>query len=273
MKPEQISPDAGRLERFRLAKQGELKRLERLAREGALPAPYSGKRPSFRAALSARAGRLPAVVAEYKRASPSRGAIALHLEPEEVARQYAEAGAACLSVLTEETFFQGAPAFLSRMAEVGRPLLRKDFLFDPLQVIQTAALPASALLLIVRLTPDPDLLRRLRKQAESFGLEAIVEVFDADDLACARASGASLIQVNARDLETFSVDRTACLQLADRHRGDREGKGELWIAASGMKTTAHLVEARTHGYDAVLMGTALMEGGHPGSALRNILTP
>lgn len=273
MKLKQISHSPGQLERFRIAKQEELKRLERLAREEALPAPYSGKRPLFRAALHAHAGRLPAVIAEYKRASPSRGAISLNLEPEEVGRQYAKAGATCLSVLTEETFFQGSLDFLARMAAVELPLLRKDFLFDPLQIVQTAAFPASALLLIVRLTPDPERLRHLREQAESFGMEAIVEVFDADDLARARASGATLLQVNARDLETFSVDRTACLRLADRHRGDGDGRGELWIAASGMKTMQHLIEARAHGYDAVLMGTALMEGGQPGLALRRLLDP
>ena len=98
--------------------------------------------------------------------------------PEEAAKQYAEAGASCLSVLTEETYFKGTLGYLKRMSAPGLPLLRKDFIFDRLQVAATAATPASALLLIVRLTPDAALLRSLREQAEAHGIDAVVEIFD-----------------------------------------------------------------------------------------------
>ena len=153
----------------------------------------------------------------------------------------------------------------------GLPLLRKDFLFHPLQIAETAATPASALLLIVRLTPDVALLRRLREEAEGFGLDAVVEVFDAADLALARAAGSRIIQVNARDLESFAVDRAACLRLADAFRHDANGREEIWIAASGLERREHLTAAADAGFDAVLLGTALMRGGRPGEALRAIL--
>ena len=134
---------------------------------------------------------------------------------------------------------------------------------------QTGATPASALLLIVRLTPEVRLLRALREQAEALGLEAVVEVFDAADLALARDAGATLIQVNARDLETLDVDRSACLRLAEAQRP--KGRGETWIAASGMSEAAHLRQAADCGYDAALLGTALMQSGRPGEALRRLL--
>lgn len=270
------------LARFRDAKQLEIAELERLEGQGLLPLP-AASRPSFTQALlcpGRRNNGLPAVVAEYKRASPSRGDIAPALLPEDVARQYAEAGAACISVLTEEAHFKGSLAHLERTAGAGLPLLRKDFLFHPLQIARTAATPASALLLIVRLTPDVRLLRDLREEAERFGLEAVVEVFDATDLKIARDAGAALIQVNARNLESFAVDRNACLRLAEtfRHQSARaegggERGGEVWIAASGMERREHLRAAAEAGFDAALIGTALMEGGEPGRALRALLPP
>lgn len=266
MQPER---DAGQgLERFRRAKRPQILALERLADSGTLPAPWERTRPSFRSALHVAEG-LPAVIAEYKRASPSRGIIALDLDPAEVAAQYAAAGAACLSVLTEEMHFRGRREYLFRMEGAGLPMLRKDFIFHPLQVAETAATPASALLLIVRLTPDVRLLRELREQAEGFGLDAAVEICNADELALARASGARIIQVNNRDLTTLIVDRSRCLQLAEKHRA--QGRYECWIAASGMSETVHLREAADSGFDAVLLGTALMQEGRPGKALAALL--
>lgn len=265
--------EAAALQRFRDAKRGEIARLTAQAAAGRLPAPFSGARPSFREALRLRPDGLPAVIAEYKRASPSAGDIAPDLLPEDVAGQYAAEGAACLSVLTEEAHFRGDLAFLDRMGRMacGLPMLRKDFLFHPLQVAETAATPAAALLLIVRLTPDAALLRRLREEAEGYGMDAVVEVFDAADLALARAAGSRIIQVNARDLERFTVDRAACLRLAEAFRHDAHGRGERWIAASGMDRREHLRAAADAGFDAVLLGTALMRGGRPGEALRALL--
>lgn len=261
------------LERFVEAKRDEIVRLERMGAEAFLPWP--GARPSFRRALCAKGEGPLAVVAEYKRASPSRGVICESLSPEDAAGQYAEAGASALSVLTEERYFHGAPAYLFRMAEsmeasgAGLPMLRKDFIFHPLQVAATLATPASALLLIVRLIPDVRLLRDLREKAEAGGLDAVVEVFDARDVALARESGADIIQVNARDLVSFRVDRDACLKLAEAcpPKG-----GEIWIAASGIRCRRDLEDAAGAGFKAALVGTALMENGRPGRALRCLLS-
>lgn len=263
------------LERFRKAKEAEVEALRALEAQRALPSVYEGQRPDFAAALTLRTPGSPlAVVAEYKRASPSRGVICESLDVEEVARQYAAAGASAVSVLTEETFFRGRLEYLARAADPALyngprvPLLRKDFIFDPLQVRATAATPASALLLIVRLTPDAATLRALREQAESYGIQAVVEIFDAEDLRLARESGARIIQVNARDLESLAVDRDACLQLI---QACPPAKGELWIAASGMSSAEHLLAAASAGYHAALVGSALMEGGTPGEALAALL--
>ena len=260
-----------RLERFHQAKQAEVAALRLAAERGTLPEPLTSPRPDFAAALSLPALGAPlAVVAEYKRASPSRGVIREDLDVEEVVRQYAAAGADALSILTEETWFHGRLDFLTRAAAPGLypaaplPLLRKDFIFDSLQVRATAATPASALLLIVRRTPEARLLRQLREEAEGFGLHAVVEIFDAADLRLARESGARIIQVNARDLQTFAVDRAACLSLA---RSCPPENGEIWVAASGISHAEHLVQAAEAGYQAALVGTALMEQGKPGAAL------
>ena len=176
-----------------------------------------------------------------------------------------------MSVLTEEKYFAGSMDFLSRAAKATRnslPILRKDFIFDLLQVEATAATAAAAILLIVRLTPDVKTLRNLRERAEDFGLASVVEVFDKDDLHMARESGATIIQVNARDLKTFRVNREDCLNLP---RQVPPLPGEIWIAASGIENNAHLCEARDAGFTAALVGTALMRGGRPGLALKQLL--
>ena len=260
------------LERFVEAKREEIARLERAGEEAFTPWP--GRRPSFRAALAAGGpGPLP-VVAEYKRASPSRGVICESLDPEEAALQYAAAGATALSVLTEERYFCGSLPYLSRVVRAmegaghALPVLRKDFIFHPLQVAATLAGPASALLLIVRLTPDERLLRDMREAAEAQGADAVVEVFDERDVAVARESGARIIQVNARDLVSLKVDREASLRLPETCR---PRPGELWVAASGMHCRADLEAAARAGFHAALVGSALMEEGRPGEALRRLL--
>ncbi len=277
------------LTRFYQAKQAEIAALEGIDFEALAPWPLP--RPSFLQALeNGRGGILP-VIAEYKRASPSRGTICESLEPEEAAREYVENGASALSVLTEERYFRGRLSFIRRIAammEAERtlettghkgahskvllppvPILRKDFLFHPAQVAATLATPASALLLIVRLTPDARVLRDLREQAERGGVQAVVEVFDARDLALARESGARIVQVNARDLETLKVDKEACLRFIESL--PPQG-GERWIAASGISCRKDLEAAAKAGYHAALVGSALMEHGTPGADLRRLLT-
>ena len=246
------------LEKFRIAKAAEIAMLVAQEAAGTLPAPLAGPRPSFSAALLG--GKSPVVIAEYKRASPSLGDINLDVEPEDVAAAYAVAGASAISVLTEEEWFKGSLAFLPRMLGPGLPLLRKDFILHPLQVVQTAATPASAYLLIVRMLPG-SLLQELLALGRQYGLEAVVEVFDATDLARAQAAGASIIQVNNRDLDTLKTDTAISQALITAKR-----PGECWITASGISSAEQLHSLLSLGYDAALVGSALMAGDAPGGA-------
>lgn len=253
------------LERFRKAKLAEIEALKKCG----VPAPSRKARPDFVLPLR-RAGQI-AVIAEYKRASPSRGMIRSDLPVEEAARQYMACGAAAMSILTEETWFRGNLDFLEvacQATDGALPLLRKDFIFDPVQIAATAATPASALLLIARMLPGAASLRDLRERAEAYGIAAVVEVFNREDLAVAREAGAKIIQVNARDLDTLKVSRSACLELIAEGRPEA---GETWIAASGMSEPEHLAAARSAGFHAALVGSSLMEQESPGEALEKLL--
>lgn len=253
------------LTKFRQAKQAEIADLKQnpLAPESYAPI----KRANFGAAI-----RLPdkiAVIAEYKRASPSKGLIRSDLNVEDVAVQYEQAGAAAISILTEQTYFDGNLDYLAVASKVcSRPLLRKDFIFDICQIDATARTPAAALLLITRLYQSPAELGRLIERAESYGMDAVVEIFDANDLAMARDAGASIIQINSRDLQSLKVDRRASLELIAQAKPQ---KHETWIAASGIDKPVHLKEAREAGFNAVLVGGALMASGQPGANLEALL--
>jgi len=248
------------LEKFRQAKAAEIERLLALEDEGRMLPPFEGERPDFlRALWDAGPG---AVIAEYKRASPSRGDINLGVTPEAAAEAYREAGAAALSVLTEEAHFKGSLDFLARMAPAGLPLLRKDFLLHPVQVIQTAATPASAFLLIARMC-DQEELREMLGLGMAFDLPAVVEVFDEADLDKAQALDPDIIQVNSRDLDTLTTDLARAERL-----GRLKPEGQLWIAASGIATQGDVERMVQAGFDAVLVGTSLMSGADPGAALK-----
>jgi indole-3-glycerol phosphate synthase len=151
------------------------------------------------------------------------------------------------------------------MTGPGLPLLRKDFLCHPLQVEHSAATPASAVLLIARMLND-DALRELLRRSLDFGLTPVTEVFNEQDLGRARASGASVIQVNNRDLETLRVDAGLSLRLV----AEKEA-GEFWITASGIRGHGDLLAAAASGFDAALIGTALMRCANPGKALAALL--
>lgn len=252
------------LERFRKAKLAEIDALQALAEAGELPAPLPGPRLSL--SLSLTQNGPGAVIAEYKRASPSRGDINLDLAPADAACIYAEAGAAALSVLTEEEHFKGRLDYLEAMACAGLPMLRKDFLFHPLQVRATAATPASAYLLIARMFPTVAGLELCLGEGGPLGLEAVVEVFDDDDLALAREAGAGIIQVNNRDLQTLETDMdNARRMIARRH------PGEVWICASGIDGPEAAREMADLGYDGLLVGTSLMAAQNPGKALKELI--
>ena len=253
------------LERFRAAKAAEIAKLVQDEAAGLLEAPLAAPRPSFSAALRTAPHGRCSVIAEYKRASPSAGVINTSLTPEDAALLYAKGGASALSCLTEETYFQGRLEYLGRMATCGLPVLRKDFLFDRRQIAATAATAASALLLIVRMFNDPAELTNMVEQTLGLGLEPVVEIFDEQDLAMARAAGSQIIQVNTRDLDTLAVDPENARRLIAARRPE-----ECWICASGIRTAENVSEMAGRGYDAVLVGTALMAVEHPDVALAEL---
>lgn len=252
------------LERFKAAKANEVHRLEQQDANGNLPQPLPGSRPSLKAQLKQSA--TPAVVAEYKRASPSYGVINPRLGAREAAEAYTAGGAAGISILTEHQYFQGSLAFLERAHSVGLPLLRKDFLFHPLQIQETAATPAAAVLLIVRyFLKAPETLAALVSQAQSYGLETVVEVFAAEEIELARQAGADIIQVNNRDLDTLEVRLERSLEL-----GKQKNTNEVWISASGITAFETVQALDRAGYDGVLVGTWLMQQPDPAGAVRGL---
>jgi indole-3-glycerol phosphate synthase len=260
--------ERGGLSGLELFKAAKAKEIESLLRLKTASEPGEGPGPCLRQALEAgRRRRGLAVIAEYKRASPSLGDINLNLSPERAAEGYRRADA--ISVLTEETYFKGSLSFIDRMTSPGLPILRKDFIFHPLQIAATAATKASAVLLIVRLTPEAAALRELRLAALRAGLEAVVEVFDESDLLTARACGATIIQVNRRDLSSLTLGGERRLNLIEKYP---PLPGEFWIAASGLKTAEDLRAVAAAGFSAVLIGSALMASPCPGQALDELLT-
>ncbi|MCF8038361.1 MAG: indole-3-glycerol-phosphate synthase [Desulfohalobiaceae bacterium] len=252
------------LNRFKEAKQAEIEKLKEQHRAGALPEIFSGQRPSLAKALSPP-GQL-AIMAEYKPASPSRGVINPDVTPAEMAAVFSRGRAGAVSVLTEESYFQSSLACLGEMQATGLPLLRKDFILDPLQVRQTAATPASALLLIVRMFfYQPEVLAGLHRESARLGLETVVEVFDRQDLEMARRIGARIIQVNNRDLSSLEVDLETSRELIRQKHKD-----ELWISASGISRGEQVREMAGLGFNACLVGTALMAGRDPLGKLKEL---
>jgi indole-3-glycerol phosphate synthase len=221
----------------------------------------------FRAAL-ARAPR-PRIVAEIKRRSPSRGEIRPDFDPAACAKAYAESGAAAISVLTDARWFGGHPdhlAIVRRSAAL--PILRKDFVVDAYQVDEARLLGADAVLLIAAAFPAEARageLARLRERALGLGLDALVEVHDAEELAAALASGADLVGVNNRDLRTFAVDLATTERLAGALP-----EGVLLVAESGIHGPADIARLEAAGADAFLVGEALMREADPGAALRQL---
>jgi indole-3-glycerol phosphate synthase len=251
------------LDKFREAKQIEIDSLRKDFMEGRVPAVYQGERPSFTDAIRAKGPG--AVIAEFKPASPSKGIIREHVNPLDYAETYANNGAAAISVLTEHKYFKGTPDFLFMMNGPGVPLLRKDFIFDPLQVAMTASSPASAMLLIVRMCDDATHLKQLIDIARMPGLAPVVEIFDQTDLDLAREAGADIIQVNNRDLDTLKVTLDQGRKFIKQKR-----EGELWICASGVNERSEVEEMGSLGFDAVLIGTSLMEADDPGAKLAEL---
>lgn len=205
-----------------------------------------------------------ALVAEIKRATPSQGPLDLDLDAERLALSYARAGAAAISVLTEPTYFKGSLADLEAARVVSVPLLRKDFVLDPFQLLEARAAGADAVLLIVRVVGDD--LGRLLQQAGALGMQALVEVFREDELELALAAGATVVGVNHRDLETFEVDPQRTLKLAPSIPQE-----VTVVAASGVSARVEVEELAAAGVHAVLVGQSLVTAPDPEAKLRELL--
>jgi indole-3-glycerol phosphate synthase len=217
-------------------------------------------RRGFKAALTSRQ---PAILAEIKKASPSRGAFVDSFDPASVARMYERGGAAALSVLTDREFFRGHLADLeAARAAVGIPVLRKDFTIDDFHVIEAAAHGADAILLIAALLDESEM-RRFRELAESFGMEALVEVHDTQELDVALASGARIVGVNNRNLHTFETALETSLRLAGQIPA-----GVVKVSESGIHSSADIRQLAEAGYQAFLVGEHLMKSPNPAAALR-----
>jgi indole-3-glycerol phosphate synthase len=225
---------------------------------------YHAARRGFRAALAA--GAPPAVIAELKRASPSRGRIRDVYDPPAHARSYAAAGARCLSVLTDEHYFEGALAHLTAArAAVALPCLRKDFLVDPYQIEEARAAGADAVLVIAA-AGSPAERGELAGRAAEAGLDVLVEVHDEEEMAWAVEAKASLVGVNNRDLRTFETRLETTERLAPLAPA-----GAVLVAESGIRTRADVDRMLRAGARALLVGEALMAAPDPGAALRELL--
>jgi indole-3-glycerol phosphate synthase len=243
------------LERHRAAAAEDRRDLAGLADAAAAVAPARG----FRAAL---AGPGTAVIAEVKRASPSRGALAADLDPAAVAGAYATGGAACLSVLTDVEFFAGSPADLvAARAAVDLPVLRKDFTVGPADVFDARLMGADAVLLIAAALP-PAALGELVALAARVGLDALVEVHDETEAELALALGATLIGVNQRDLVTFEVDTARAERVAKVLPG-----GVVSVAESGIRGPDDVARLADAGFAAVLVGESVVTAGDPATAV------
>jgi indole-3-glycerol phosphate synthase len=212
-------------------------------------------------------GRLgPAVIAELKKASPSRGLIRADFDPSSLVRELEVAGAAALSVLTDEDFFQGSLNNLRLASSATKlPCLRKDFIVDEFQVLEARANCADAILLIVAALSQEELIALARKASE-FELDVLCEVHDEEELTRALGAGCDLIGVNSRDLRTFQVDLQTAFRLAEKMPKD-----VLSVAESGIHHPSDITKLRDAGYGAFLIGESLMKAESPGKMLRTLL--
>jgi len=211
------------------------------------------------------AAEQPAVIAEIKKASPSKGVLREHFVPAEIAASYAAHGAACLSVLTDVQFFQGAHDYLRQArAACALPVLRKDFIIDTYQIVAARALGADAVLLIAAAL-DLTRLRDLEQCAKNLGMDVLVEIHDAAELDLALSLTTPLLGINNRNLRTFETRLSTTLDLLDRIPPER-----IVVTESGIIEPQHVRLMRGHGVSAFLVGEAFMRAEHPGQELARL---
>lgn len=207
------------------------------------------------------------IIAEFKRASPSKGLISEGADAARVAADYAAGGACAMSVLTEEDFFRGSLDDLRAVRnEVALPVLRKDFIFDEVQILEAAEAGADAVLLIVRAIEDEELAALLRFTEEDLGMDALVEVHTKEEMRRAAAAGATLIGVNNRNLDTFDVSLETSIELAAI-----APRGAVLVSESGLRDAEDLRRLRSHGYHGFLIGESLMRADDPRRALAELI--
>jgi indole-3-glycerol phosphate synthase len=233
----------------------------RLERAAGMAAPARG----FVRALRDGVARGTAVIAEIKKASPSKGVIRERFEPDAIARSYANARATCLSVLTDERYFQGHDDHLiAARAACALPVLRKEFIADPYQVLEARALGADAILLIVAALAQEEL-TALYRLAGELGLDVLIEVHDQHELTRALRLGATVVGINNRNLKTFETTLDTTIDLVGQVPGD-----VLVVAESGILTRAHVQRCLDHGVRAFLVGEAFMRADDPGAELARL---
>jgi len=221
----------------------------------------------FRQALERRNRTGPAVIAELKKASPSRGLIRADFQAAGLAAELEAAGAAALSVLTDAEFFQGSLQNLQQASAATQlPCLRKDFIVDEFQLLEARASHADGVLLIVAALSQSEL-ETLARKAKHYSLDVLCEVHDEKELERALTAGCDLIGVNSRDLRTFAVDLNTAFRLAGRMPNS-----VLPVAESGIQSGKDIARLRAAGYQAFLIGESLMKAASPGKALRTLLT-
>jgi indole-3-glycerol phosphate synthase len=209
-----------------------------------------------------------AVIAEIKKASPSKGVIREPFHPAPIAASYERGGATCLSVLTDIDFFQGCDDYLRQARSACRlPVLRKDFIVDPYQVYEARALGADCILLIVACLDDSNM-QQLNSLAQDLGMDVLIEVHDAAELERALPVGNRLIGINNRDLRSFDVTLETTLGLLEKIPDDR-----IVITESGIHTPADVVRMRANGVSGFLVGEAFMRAPEPGEKLSELFTP
>jgi indole-3-glycerol phosphate synthase len=222
------------------------------------------ERPRFEKALTTGAG--VRVIAECKRRSPSRGVLRADYDPVAIARRYVDAGAAAISVLTEPTFFDGSLDDLAAVRQaVSAPLLRKDFIISEYQLLEACAAGADAVLLIAAALQAAEM-KTLHAQAHALGLDVLVEVHDARELAVAADAGARIVGVNNRDLRTLQVDVRRSEELIAKMP-----PGVIAVSESGLSSADDLLRLRALGYRAFLIGERFMSAENPGDALKKLL--